>query len=268
VFIKRPRHRRVPLRGTATIPVGSTVDASAGRVKLVSARCRPGTTQSGVFYGSAFVVRQNRRSAVTDLVLAGGGLGGCRGQGASIARRRQRRLYGSAHGGFITHGRYSAATVRGTRWFTEDTCQATTTEGQQGHIVVTAKGDYPRTWTLDYPGDRVSLFCTTRGPAAAPFYCLRMFKGGRARNTASFSLSANTPPGDSDYEVCISGPGLSKCFTYQLGLDPGTQFVDIACSPRRAGVLTARWRVGGRLLGALESPRLPGRGNNVCTDIS
>jgi hypothetical protein len=268
VFVKRPGRRRVRLRGSATIPVGSTVDASGGRVKLVSARCRAGTTQSGVFYGSAFVVTQNRRSAVTNLVLAGGGLGGCRGQGASIARRRQRRLYGNAHGGFITHGRYSAATVRGTRWFMEDTCQATTTEGQRGQIVVTAKGDYPRTWTLDYPGDRVSLFCTTRGPATAPFYCLRMFKGGRDRNTFSFSLSANTPPGDSDFEICVSGPALSKCFTYQLGLDPGAQFVDIACSPRRAGVFTMRWRVAGRLLGTLQSPRMPGRGNNRCTDIS
>jgi hypothetical protein len=268
VSVRRPRRRAAPLRGRATIPVGSTVDTTGGRVRLTSATCRTGRTQSGTFYGSAFVVRQDRRTAVTDLVLAGGGVGACRGQKAGIARRRQRRLYGSAHGGFRTVGRYSAATVRGTRWLTEDTCQATTVEGQEGHTVVTATGDFPQQYSIDHPGDRVSLFCTARGPATAPFYCLGMFKDASERNTFSFNFAADIPPESSVFDLCVTGPGLSRCFTYQFGLDPGFQFLEIACTPRRAGVFTTRWRVAGRVLGTLQSARLPGGGDNTCEDIS
>ena len=268
VFVK-PRGRRTQsLRGRTTIPVGATVDTTRGRVSLTSATCRAGRTQSGIFYGSAFVVRQDRRTAVTDLVLAGGGVGACRGQTASIARRRSRRLYGNARGGFRTVGRYSAATVRGTRWLTEDTCQATTITGQEGHTIVTASGDFPQQYPLDHPGDRVSLFCTGRGPATAPFYCLGMFKDASERNTFSFNFAADIPPESSVFDLCVSGPGLSRCFTYQFGLDPGFQFLEIACTPRRAGVFTTRWRVAGRVLGRLQSARLPGGGDNTCEDIS
>ena len=268
VFVKRRGRRTQRLSGRTTIPVGSAVDTTRGRVRVTSATCRAGRTQSGIFYGSAFVVRQDRRTAVTDLVLAGGGVGACRGQTASIARRRSRRLYGNARGGFRTVGRYSAATVRGTRWLTEDTCQATTITGQEGHTVVTASGDFPQQYPLDHPGDRVSLFCTGRGPATAPFYCLGMFKDASERNTFSFNFAADIPPESSVFDVCVSGPGLSRCFTYQFGLDPGFQFLEIACTPRRAGVFTTRWRVAGRVLGRLQSARLPGGGNNSCEDIS
>jgi hypothetical protein len=265
VLVKRRGSRARRLRGRIILPVGSTVDTTGGRVRLTSATCRAGRTQSGSFRGSAFVIRQDRRTAVTDLVLVGG-VGACRGQTASIARRR--RLFGNARGGFRTVGRYSAATVRGTRWVTEDTCQATTVEGQEGHTVVTARGDFPQTYRLDNPGDRVSLFCTGKGPATAPFYCLGMFKDAGERNTFSFNIAANIPPESNLFDVCVSGPGLSRCWSYQFGLDPGFHFLEIACTPRRAGVFTARWRVSRRVLGTLPSARLPGGGDNSCEDIS
>jgi hypothetical protein len=38
-----------------------------------------------------------------------------------------RRLWGNGRGRFRTRGRYSSATVRGTKWLTEDYCNGTLT---------------------------------------------------------------------------------------------------------------------------------------------
>ena len=131
--------------------------------------------------------------------------------------------------------------------------------------MVTARGDFPQQLTLDHPGDQVSLFCTTRGPSGVPFYCLTMENDASSRKTVDFSLAANTSR-PSTVGMCVSGPGLSRCFTDSF--DAGFILPDIVCSPRRAGVFTMRWRVGGRLLGTLQSPPMPGGGNNRCTDMS
>lgn len=268
VSVMRAGSRRVQrLHGSATIPLGSTVDTTHGRVRLVSATCRVGSTLTSTLYGGAFTVAQSRRSAQTNVVLTGGGLGGCNGR-ASIARRRVRRLYGRAPKGVTITGRNtSAGTVRGTLWLTQDTCGATTTSAIEGRIIVTAKGGFPETVTLD-PGDRLSLFCTAHGPAAVPFYCLSMTKFGSERNTFRIGFDADVSPSSSVFSACATGPGLSRCFSNRFGLDPGTYSLEIACSPRRAGVFTGRWRVGGRLLGTLDSPRMPGGGNNACSDVT
>ena len=48
-----------------------------------------------------------------------------------------RRLWGRDSGGsFRTHGRHSHATVRGTRWLTEDRCSGTFTRVTNGAVVV------------------------------------------------------------------------------------------------------------------------------------
>ena len=48
-----------------------------------------------------------------------------------------RRLWGRDSGGrFRTHGRHSHATVRGTRWLTEDRCQGTLTRVTEGSVLV------------------------------------------------------------------------------------------------------------------------------------
>ena len=262
VFLKRPRGRRVRLRGRATVPMGSTVDATNGRVRLVSAACRPGSTRRGVFDGGAFRVTQNSRTAETSLRLTG--LGGCGGT-ASIARRRIRRLRGNARGGYSIGGRYVNGGIHHSAELVEDSCQATTVVALEGEIVATARGDVPRTETLN-PGDRVSAFCTQRGPAAVPVYCLRMFQSADRGNTFHFTLAANVQPGPSVFKGCVSGGGLSRCFPEQLGLDAGYYVNTISCSPRRAGVVTGRWRVAGRLLGTLQTARMPGGGRNTCTE--
>src|SRR5260221_8022531 len=57
VLVKVPRHAAyVPLANRRIIPVGSTVDTSHGRVRLVAARGTTGNPESGQFNGGQFVV--------------------------------------------------------------------------------------------------------------------------------------------------------------------------------------------------------------------
>jgi hypothetical protein len=125
------------------LPVGSVLDARAGTVVL-SAALPGGGTNEGRFSGGRFEVRQNARSGITDVYLRGGSFARCRTRSlasiASVARTRPRpirRLWGSDDGGrFRTHGHNSVATVRGTRWLTEDRCEGTLTRVVKGAVDV------------------------------------------------------------------------------------------------------------------------------------
>ena len=133
--------RLVPLRDKVGLPVGSRVDAKGGTVLVASARDRR-RRQSGRFAGAVFQILQRRgRRPVTDIVLKGGDFAQCRGKSTGSAfaaqrRRRIRRVFGNARGRFRTRGRYSAATVRGTRWVMEDRCDGTLTRVRRGTVLV------------------------------------------------------------------------------------------------------------------------------------
>jgi hypothetical protein len=134
----------VPLKGAANVPIGSRVDTEEGRVALTSAADLKGRTQRADFYGGIFQVRQKRESKpTTDLLVAssayGRNCGGVpRSRAASAARSKKRlgRLFGNAKGRFRTRGRFSAATVRGTIWLTEDRCDGTLTKVTKGKVAV------------------------------------------------------------------------------------------------------------------------------------
>ena len=51
-------------------------------------------------------------------------------------KTRVRSLWGNASGSFRTRGRHSAATVRGTVWYTADRCDGTLTRVRQGSVLV------------------------------------------------------------------------------------------------------------------------------------
>jgi hypothetical protein len=79
----------------------------------------------------------------TVLKLKGADFSGCAtsAAGAPTARaagkrRARRSLWGSGHGRFVTQGRSSAATVRGTVWSVEDRCDGTVTRVQSGLVAV------------------------------------------------------------------------------------------------------------------------------------
>jgi hypothetical protein len=56
--------------------------------------------------------------------------------GSASARRKKRRLWSSAKGSFRTAGRHGAATVRGTRWLTEERCNGTYFRVRRGKVKV------------------------------------------------------------------------------------------------------------------------------------
>ena len=118
-----------------SIPLGSTVDATKGKMRLTSASNAAGATQSAVFFQGAFVITQTRGSKpVTQLALSG--RLSCPKRASTSARRRVRRLWGDGRGRFRTRGRHGAATVRGTKWLTEDRCGSTKVTVRRGTVVV------------------------------------------------------------------------------------------------------------------------------------
>jgi streptogramin lyase len=133
------------LEPDSELPVGVALDARDGSVSLSTAAC-DGDVQAGVFGGGVFSVRQPRAGCGrVDLYLRGGSFASCRPTAHRVGERfvlasrtrKVRRLWGHDSGGsFRSHGRHSHATVRGTRWLTEDRCDGTLTRVTEGAVVV------------------------------------------------------------------------------------------------------------------------------------
>jgi streptogramin lyase len=150
IRFKAPGGSWQALEDGAELPLGVALDARRGSVNLQSAGCRGGV-QAGTFGGGVFSVRQPRSGCGrVDVYLRGGSFKRCArlprradARRASASRtRRVRRLWGRDSGGnFRSHGRHSHATVRGTRWLTEDRCDGTLTRVTNGAVVVR---DYKR----------------------------------------------------------------------------------------------------------------------------
>jgi uncharacterized repeat protein (TIGR01451 family) len=133
------------------IPVGSTVDATRGRVGL-TVETAAGTEEKAELYEGQFHVLQS--ASVTEFRLAGGDFSVCTAQPAKAKakkatkkrkpaaleqtkpRRPVRRLWGDGEGSFRTSSRYGSATVRGTVWLTEDYCNGTLFRVQRGSVTV------------------------------------------------------------------------------------------------------------------------------------
>jgi len=143
------------LTAPIAVPLGTLVDADEGRATVVADR-GSGLRWRATFWGGTFSVAQdNDRPVTTTLRLRGGSFRDtCKdeatagdeaaGRGREAAhssarkrsKRRVRRLWGDGKGRFRTRGRWSAATVRGTRWLTEDRCDGTLTRVQRGEVEV------------------------------------------------------------------------------------------------------------------------------------
>jgi PKD domain-containing protein/thrombospondin type 3 repeat protein len=142
----------LPLKGAATLPVGTTLETSNGRVELKAAAATTGgKTMTAQFFDGRFTMRQVRqgkrgasaRKLFTQLRLRGGKFAStCHptaSGGRTLAAKRKkkvRRLWGDGKGSFQTRGQGAAATVRGTRWLTEDRCDGTLVRVQRGVVAV------------------------------------------------------------------------------------------------------------------------------------
>jgi hypothetical protein len=155
----------IPLTEARQLPVGTQVDARAGTLKLVTAttaktKHKRAETQSGDFSGALFLVAQSsrrREKGLTTLSLLSSGLfpgapsysTECVAVGkqghvvATIAKAKPlskkvlQALSENEHGNFVTKGKYSAATVRGTQFSVSDRCDGTLTVVKRGLVVVT-----------------------------------------------------------------------------------------------------------------------------------
>ena len=80
---------------------------------------------------------------IAELDLVGGSFKGCPkaakggAAAAGVTRGRNvRHLWGEAKGSFRTKGRFASATIRGTRWLTDDYCQGTLVKVASGAVTV------------------------------------------------------------------------------------------------------------------------------------
>jgi hypothetical protein len=118
------------------IPLGSTVDATKGRVRLTSA-AGGGKTQTADFYKGQFKITQTKgKKPITQLELNGTLSCGGKASAAAKKKKKVRSLWGDGKGRFRTKGRRAAATVRGTKWFTQDTCDSTKVTVKRGVVQV------------------------------------------------------------------------------------------------------------------------------------
>jgi hypothetical protein len=136
VLVKRPGTEEfVELDGSAQVPLGSQLDTTAGAADVTVSR--GAALDKSQFYDGVFTVLQKDANAIGELRLEGGDYLGCLQSFQALAKKKPvRKLWGSGKGRFRTRGRYSAATVRGTKWLTEDFCDGTRITVQEGTVLV------------------------------------------------------------------------------------------------------------------------------------
>lgn len=144
VLVKEPGSNTfVKLTGPTEIPIGTQVDTTHGTL-LLTAGLGGGRTNSSQFFDGVFTILQAKaRNAFTTLRLEGGNFRVCKARVSALSldavgrsKRPVRRLWGSGKGRFTTRGRYSSATVRGTKWLVQDRCDGTLTRVRRGIVKV------------------------------------------------------------------------------------------------------------------------------------
>jgi hypothetical protein len=138
--------RFVPLSAASSIPDGSEIDATNGRVIITVAT--PAGTESAEAYGGRFVLHQEHTGSDETHFALSLALTGCprvalpHGSAAAVASHskhgpRSRHLWVSEHGGsWGTNGRYVSTSVEGTRWLTLDECDRSEVTVAAGKVKV------------------------------------------------------------------------------------------------------------------------------------
>ena len=130
------------LKEPVKIPIGSTIDAREGVVRLATARNSTGARQEISVSRGVFSVRQKSgKRPVTELRLVGS-LAAC-GRSATVRRvpkdqpvRLVTRVDKRKPGRFAVRGRYSIGAAVGTAWVTEERCDGTFTRVRSGVVRV------------------------------------------------------------------------------------------------------------------------------------
>jgi hypothetical protein len=132
VTVRDPKSKKFVPLDEAVIANGSEVDTRKGTVEI-----RTGVAgEVATFFDGIFKIAQTKRLTtltLTEALDCKKKRGGAR---AAAAKPKTRKLWGDGKGKFRTKGSYSAATVRGTKWLTKDTCTTTFTDVRQGAVNV------------------------------------------------------------------------------------------------------------------------------------
>ena len=144
VRVRRPGSAAfVPLATLDQIPMGSEIDATRGVVRITVSDGKGGLETVLISEGRFKITQiRERGRLITLITLTGGSFRACPRLSATAAANRLRKTSSVRHlwvdgkGAFRTKGRYSAATIRGTRWLTDDRCDGTLTRVTQGAVGV------------------------------------------------------------------------------------------------------------------------------------
>ena len=134
------------------VPPGTSLDTRRGSVKLLADRDGAGRVQEARFWAGVFALRYTRqvtpgvrsrrrtRAPITELRLPND-IGSCPRASvsrdvSSSRRRKRRRLWGRGRGRYRTRGRHGAGSVRGTHWFSENTCAGTLFKVRSGRVAI------------------------------------------------------------------------------------------------------------------------------------
>lgn len=154
----------VPVTHAMQIPNNTEIDALHGTIKLSTAvsgahpaqdaaaggrkhKTKAAKSQSGTFGGAIFKISQAGSGLVTLALIEGAFPGApsyasctnhkaAQAAAAAVSSKTLQLLHASAKGNFRTRGRYSAATVRGTKWTIADKCNGTLTHDLTDSVAV------------------------------------------------------------------------------------------------------------------------------------
>jgi hypothetical protein len=140
VFVKIPPSKKfVELKDARQIPVGATFDTRKGRVNLQMAGAG-GALELAWFYDGVFKVAQSKGAKPRTNLKMVEAISCAKARTATAAAKRKKKksrsLWGEGKGNFRTTGRFSSATVRGTKWLVTDRCGTTVTRVVQGSVTV------------------------------------------------------------------------------------------------------------------------------------
>ncbi|HEY4826706.1 MAG TPA: hypothetical protein VIH85_08050 [Solirubrobacteraceae bacterium] len=150
----------VPLTELSQVPTNTEIDALKGTLKLITAaggggpahdaKAKKGKTktQTGTFGGAIFKVTQAHSGLATLAIVENAFKGapsytlcGAKKAGdasaAALSSKTLQLLKASAKGKFATKGKYSSATVRGTKWTIADKCNGTQVHDVTDSVSVT-----------------------------------------------------------------------------------------------------------------------------------
>jgi hypothetical protein len=130
VLVKLPGSTRFVPLDPSVIKNGAEVDARTGKVQITTS-----SNEKATFYDGIFKISQS--GGITTLTLTEQ-LAPCPSRKARAAAKKPktRKLWGDGKGKFRTKGKYSAATIRGTRWLVQDGCRYTRTTVAVGSVSV------------------------------------------------------------------------------------------------------------------------------------